>query len=457
MATAPVRPTPESPKPESPKPEPTKPRRPKSITSGMRSVAARLTLASTAAEASKALHMVALSMRVGVQVVRQWARDRCPQQAASLAFQTALSIVPLAAIALALLRASGAIDAQNTLVLLISRQVNPVEPELVTTRILEWADKMDFKSTGIPGIVTTLVLSYVMYSSVEKIFNDIWRVERRRRLGQKFFVFYALVTLTPALLGFSLYHAASYGLTSGIAGSLGAFVASFFALLLANKLLPATRVTWRAAAVGAGLSAFAFEAAKNLFHLYVAEVAFQKYAGIYGTLGIVPIVLIWIYYSWLVVLLGAEVAHTTQHLAHLESLDKRAQAPDHFAYDQVNGIVAARLYCAVVEEWRKTGKALPAAALADQFDLGEDTVERIFRRLKETRLILEVEGDTEGYLPARPPTEVTLSEVLAPFRGSDVTVAPKSRGRLDETLAEIEAAVRDHSKRVTIDELTGKG
>ena len=117
-------------------------------------------------------------------------------------------------------------------------------------------------------------------------------------------------------------------------------------------------------------------------------------------------------------------------------------------------MVAARLYCAVVEHWRRGGEALATEDLADRFDLGEDTVERIFRRLKDAKLVLEVEGDTEGYLPSRPPSEVTLAEVLAPFRGEDVTGAPKSRGKLDQTLAEIEAAVRDRARNVTIDELT---
>jgi membrane protein len=428
-----------------------------SFTAGMRRVAERLAIASSSPEGKpRPLHGLFLGVRVLLQVIRQWARDRCPQQAASLAFQSALSVVPLVAIALTLLRSTGAFEAEGTLVQMLSRQVNPVEPELVTGRILEWSSHLDFRSAGLPGIVTTIVLSFVMYTSVEKIFNDIWRVERRRKLGQKFVVFYALVTLTPALLGASLYHAARYGLTSGFVGSLGALVATFGALFLANKLLPATRVSWRAAAVGALLSALAFEAAKNVFQLYVTEVAFKKYAGIYGTLGIVPIVLIWIYYSWLVVLLGAEVAHTIQHLQHLEAIDRRAQAQDHPTQDQVNGVVAARLYCEVVAHWRTGGQALPAEELADRFEIGEDVVERIFRRLKEARLVLEVEGDTEGYLPARAPTEVTLAEVIAPFRGGDVATVKTGRARLDQTLGEIEAAVRDRSKSVTIDELTGK-
>src|SRR5688572_26144611 len=96
---------------------PTQPRRQGSLTAGMRRVAARLAAASTSPEGRpSALRYLALAMRIFVQVVRQWARDRCPQQAASLAFQSALSLVPMVAIALTLLRASGALEAESTLV-----------------------------------------------------------------------------------------------------------------------------------------------------------------------------------------------------------------------------------------------------------------------------------------------------------------------------------------------------
>src|SRR5262249_38727320 len=136
---------------------------------------------------------------------------------------------------------------------------------------------------------------------------------------------------------------------------LGTLAATWGGLFVANKLLPATRVTWRAAAVGALLSALAFEAAKSLFQLYVARVAFQSYAGVYGALGLVPILLLWIYYSWLVVLLGAEVAHTVQNLHSLEGFDRRSGEAD--AAGHVSGPVAARIMCAVVRRWREAGKA----------------------------------------------------------------------------------------------------
>lgn len=402
------------------------------------------------------------ALRVLLQVIRQWARDRCPQQAASLAFQSALSIVPLVAIALVLLRAIGAFGAQSALVEVLAKQVLPISQEQISTHLVGWAQNLtDFGTAGLAGFLMMLVLSFVMFNSTERIFNDIWRSERRRSLGQKLVVFYALVTIVPALMGLSLYQAARYGLTSGFVGALGALTATWGALLLGNKLLPSCKVGWGQAAVGALFSALLFEIAKHLFGYYVANVAFQKYAGVYGTLGLLPILLLWIYYSWLVVLFGAEIAHAAQNLKHLERLDRRARqsSPENELFEKVNGTVAVRLLARVVEAWRN-GEAPPSrAALATRFDLSDDVVDRIFRRLRETHLVIEAGGEA-GYLPARHPAEIRLADVFAAFRGSDVvstTLRSSARNRLDEVLAELELSALQKARGVTLEDVTKDG
>jgi membrane protein len=398
---------------------------------------------------------VAYAARVIVQVVKQWARDRCPQQAAAMAFSTALSIVPLFAIALALLRATGEFEAQSTMVNFLAREVLPsMGRDEIAAALLKFSGNMSLETAGLFGMLTTLILSFVMYVGVEQIFNDIWRVERRRSYGQQFLMFYALVTMVPSLFAISLVYAARSGITGGTLGSIVALAASFSALLLANKLLPATRVRWGPAAVGALVSALLFEAAKQAFQLYVAKVAFQSYSGVYGTLGLVPILLVWIYYSWLVVLLGAEIAHTVQNLHHLEGADRRT---DRDGPSQVSGLVATRMLCAIAERYRSGGRATPRDELRFRFGLTEETAERVLRRLREGGLVVEIDGDTTGYLPARPAGDITLADVLALFRGADVSNRPAPGAppsRLDEVLADLDEAQRARAKAVTIEELS---
>lgn len=399
---------------------------------------------------------LAYAARVMVQVVRRWARDCCPQQAASLAFSTALSVVPLFAIALALLRAGGEFEAQSTMVNFLAREVLPsMGRDEIAGHLLKFSGNMSLETAGLFGMATTLVLSFVMYVGVEQIFNDIWRVERRRSYGQQFLMFYAVVTIVPSLLAVSLLYAARTGITGGPLGSLVALAASFLALLFANKLLPATRVRWGPAAVGAMVSALLFEAAKQAFQLYVAKVAFQSYAGVYGALGLVPILLVWIYYSWLVVLLGAEIAHIVQNLHHLEGAERRSGDREELA--RVSGLAATRMLCAIAERYRAGGRATPRDALVERFGVSEDTCERVLRRLREGGLVLEIDGDTCGYLPARPTADITLADVLALFRGADVSGRPgpgAPLSKLDRILAELDDAQRARAKAVSIEELT---
>ena len=258
-------------------------------------------------------------LRLLLEIGRQWARDKCPQQAASLAFQTALSLVPMTAVGFALLRATGALEERSLLVAWLGRLL-PYTGDRIVVGLLSFADNIRPGAMGLPGILFTLLLLYVLFDQIEKIWNDIWRAQKRRAFFAKFPVFYTLVTLGPAAISAALYYTVRFwgrGATGTLA-SLG-FTALF--LLLANRLLPRVHVRWRAAALAAVISTILMEVGKAAFSFYVARVLLSRYEGIYGPYGVIPIVLIWIYYAWLAVLFGAEVAYTVQNLEQLTQED----------------------------------------------------------------------------------------------------------------------------------------
>jgi hypothetical protein len=162
------------------------------------------TLAGAAARISGRARAAIFLYRLSRSILAQWARDKCPQQAAALAFQTALSLVPVTAIAFSLLRAFGSLDAESRLSQFVSERIFPQMSD-VTDRIREFSGKVSIGALGGGGLLFTLITCYSLYSYVEKIFNDIWRVGERRTLIGKFLTFYAMVTLLPSAAAFSLY------------------------------------------------------------------------------------------------------------------------------------------------------------------------------------------------------------------------------------------------------------
>jgi membrane protein len=404
--------------------------------------------AGATARLSRRARIAVFLYRLSLRILAQWARDKCPQQAAALAFQTALSLVPVTAIAFSILRAVGSLDAESRLSQFVAEHVFPQMPD-VTARIAEFSGKVSIGALGGGGLLFTLVTCYSLYSYVERIYNDIWRVGERRTLIGKFLTFYAMVTLLPTLAGFSLYWSGRLVETEGVGRFFAPLLIEMVGLTLMNKLLPRTNVNWGAAIIGGLFSAILLELTKYGFVRFAVNMMLRSYSSVYGPLGLVPLVLVWIYTAWLLVLLGAEIAHALQNLRLLEAEDRR-QRDD----EPINGLIAAQLLAAVAATHEAGGAGHSKERLVTEFGLTPHNVERIVARLKARGLIAEVRGDLNGYVPGRAANTIRLDEVLAAFRATDVEIAHGTTApALTELVTELEETRRKRIGGLTIADL----
>lgn len=386
--------------------------------------------------------------RLVIRILKQWARDKCLQQAAALTFNTALSLVPVIAIAFTILRSVGSLDAQSRLSDFIATRMFP-GMEAVTEHIEQFSNNISVGALGGAGLFFTISTCYSLYSYVERIFNDIWRVGARRSLIGKFLTFYAMVTLLPALASVSLYWS---GRLIGANAATRFFVPmaiEVIALTLMNKLLPRTTVNWSASILGAMITAVLIESLKAGFVGFAKNMLLRSYTGVYGSLGLIPLLLLWIYASWTLVLLGAEIAFAVQNLRLLEAEDRRqnGDAP-------INGLLAAQLLAVVAGAHELSGQGVAKAGLVTEFGLAPDVVDRIVDRLKVRGLIADVRGDINGYIPGRSASTISLDEVLKVFRSSDVELADGSTSPVLRTLAsDLDQARQQRTRGVTIADL----
>ncbi len=167
------------------------------------------------------------------------------------------------------------------------------------------------------GLVILILLALLLIYSIDHTLNHIWRVRKNRRLIVSFSIYWVVLTLGPVLIGTSLL-TTSYllSLTGFEENTLLAvrklflellpYLASFSSFLLLYLVVPNTSVHFWSALSGAMIAAILFEFSKSAFALYFTH--FPVYQAIYGALAIIPLLFIWVYVSWIVVLVGAQVA-----------------------------------------------------------------------------------------------------------------------------------------------------
>jgi len=387
-------------------------------------------------------------IRLGFRIVRQWAKDKCPQQAAALSFQTALSLVPVTAIALTLLRSVASTDAQSRLSDFIGAHVFPDFGD-ITSRVEGFSQHISVGALGGIGLFVTLTTCYSLFAYVERIVNDIWRVHERRGFVSKFLTFYALLTLLPALASASLYWSGRLTGAAFWAQFLAPLLLEGTALLLFNKLLPYTLVRWKVAAAGALVTSLLLELSKWAFVTFAQRILLDSYSGVYGPLGLIPLLLLWIYASWLIVLFGVELAFAFQNLRLLEAEDRR-QRDD----EPINGLLAAQILSLVAAALEIGGRGATREAIVAELGVTPNAVDRIMMRLKSRGLVAEVHGDLNGYIPARAAGSISLDEVLRAFRSSDLEIADGHTSlRLRRLVAELDQQRAKRTAGVTIADL----
>jgi len=253
----------------------------------------------------------------GHHLWQHFREDRSLEAAGALSYTSLLALVPLMAVMFGVISAFPVFDRwADELEAYIFANFVPAAGDQVREYLQEFVGR----TAGLTGAGTVFLIftAILLMATIEKSLNRIWRVRAQRRLASRLVTYWAVLTLGPLLMGASLamtsYLAALpllapeavRGVLQGAVLSMTPFFVALVSFALIFIIVPNRRVLWRHALAGALLSALLFEGAKGGFVWYVTN--FPTYERLYGALATVPIFLVWIYVSWVVVLLGASVA-----------------------------------------------------------------------------------------------------------------------------------------------------
>lgn len=358
--------------------------------------------------------------------------DRLGLTASSLTFTTILALVPLVTVALALFTAFpvfSQVEATLQHWLLVS-----LVPESISKPVMAAISQFSAKasSLGLAGFsaFTFTVLSLVL--TIDRTLNAIWRVQHARSWGQRVVIYWAVLTLGPLLLAVSLLATSSVlGWTKGWGEALGLSMSNgsstrgsaqwwldpLTILLLSGgmaclfRYVPNTYVRWRDAWAGGIFVGLGLELAKKCLGYYLLKV--PTYSLIYGAFAAVPILLIWIYVAWMVVLLGAELAAYLPFLLQPEKHRLQSEAWRlELALELLRALQAAR---------KTPQKGLTSNELTAHFGLGLGQLDKVTECLRQLDWVapLDEADDMVGGERHREPRWVILIDpaqvLLAPL------------------------------------------
>lgn len=339
-------------------------------------------------------------------------QERCGQAAASLTFATLLALVPMITIALTIFGAFPVFEEFSTEIkkYLLNNLVPDKAGAIISRYFTQFAESAARLKTV--GIIFLAVTAMSMMMTIDKTFNVIWRVTRHRSLLKQLVVYAAVLTCTPLLVG------ASLSLTSWLVGMslgfskhipvLGIFALKILptlftsiAFFLLFKLVPNRYVPTPHAIIAALVSALLFEAMNRGFGHYVSN--FPTYKLVYGAFSSVPIFLMWIYLSWLIILLGAVVAAS---LSHWRMQNAENQPP-------IKELLLALQMLRALWRGHQNGRVTTFPELSRQLRVGYDTLEHLLLSLKKAKLVSKAKG--RGWVMAQGAEDIKVVELLRLF------------------------------------------
>lgn len=255
--------------------------------------------------------------RFSLLVLRRFSARRGMQAASALAYTTLLSIVPLVGVLFSLFSDLPVFsDISENIWEFAFANFVPEFGRTVQGYLIEFS--LNASQMTRTGIVVLIVIALLLMWEVESAINQAWDVKKRRNPVARFIIYLAVLTLGPVLLGIGLYSTSYLLALPGVRDvdtslmlkarllTVMPFLTTTLAFMLLYNLLPNRPVNRHHALAGGIFAAVCFEIAKYSFGLYVKSV--PTYEIIYGALAIIPMFLVWIYLSWVIVLLGAQVA-----------------------------------------------------------------------------------------------------------------------------------------------------
>lgn len=400
--------------------------------------------------------------RLALCVVRDLAAEQLDLRAMSLVYTTLMSLVPLLALSFSVLKGFGV---HNQLEPLLLGYLAPLGPKGVeiAEEIVGFVENINVAVLGAVGLGVLVYTVISLLQKIESAFNFVWRVRQARTLSERFSRFLSVLLIGPVLVFSAIGLTATamshtmvqrliaiepFGTLFLSIGKLLPYALVIGALTFLYVFIPNTRVRLLPALVGGTLAGLAWQSAGWAFASFIASST--RYAAIYAGFAIVILLFIWLYLSWLIVLVGAQIAFYVQNSAYLDG----PISPDDLN-DSDREAVSLGVLGVVVDRFEDGTAPVLAGEVARTLGLPIDLIDRSLRALVAAGILAEVSGAEPSYLFAIDPSTVTLAEVVRRLRSESPGRILMSRlpGAAAEALQRLDICIDETLAAITVKEL----
>lgn len=366
------------------------------------------------------------SLRVCFALVRDLAEGQLSLRAMGLVYTTLLSLIPLLAISFSVLKALGIHNQIEPLLLNFLEPLGEKGVE-ISSRVIEFVENVE---AGVLGSVGLGLLVYTVVSLMQKIeraFNYTWHVTQHRSFARRFGDYLSVLVIGPVLVFASLGITASLTSTSVVeeltgiqpigalvklAGRLVPYLLIIGAFTFVYVFMPNTKVRVRSALIGAFVAGILWETTGWAFASFVVTSA--RYMAIYSAFATLVMFMIWLYLSWLILLVGASIAFYHQHPEYLS-----ARRGELRLSNRVKEKLALLVTFLIGDSFCRNRPAWTAQGLAQRLNVPAEGAAAVLQALEHRGLLTRTGDESPTYLPARSLEAIEVKDVLDAVRAAD--------------------------------------
>ncbi len=352
-------------------------------------------------------------IRIIFMVWKGFVEDNCPLHASALTFTTLLSIVPFLAVLFSISKGLGLKVLEP---LLLNETITGIGGDVVRL-LVSSAKKTNTTALGALGGGVLIITVVKMLSTVENSFNTIWGVKRSRSILRKTSDYLSVLIVVPVLIAAAMTVTAflenisfaqkilTQGMIKQLIINFVPFVSLWIAFISVYMFMPNTRVKIQHALIGGVIAGTIWQLVQRIYINFGIGVA--KYNAIYGGFAQFPLFLIWLYISWVIVLLGAEISFANQNVKTYTH-EKWAQSASYsFREELVLYLVAL-----IANNFYSGSPPWTVERISQKLNVSSRLVKDILFQLCKTDILHEVIGDITYYQPAAALEKISIERVL---------------------------------------------